>query len=118
MINIKIPKQNASDDEVIISEILFSSGEKVNENDSYFVMEQLSNTQQYNEYIFTALRTIWGVELDYINNQFGQEALNYFKKQVINWGKKGKIKQEKNTYTLTEKGKLYADAIASDLFII
>lgn len=92
--------------------------EKVNENDSYFEMEQLSNTQQYNEYIFTALRTIWGVELDYINNQFGQEALNYFKKQVINWGKKGKIKQEKNTYTLTEKGKLYADAIASDLFII
>ena len=91
---------------------------KVNENDSYFEVEQLSNTQQYNEYIFTALRTIWGVELDYINNQFGQEALNYFKKQVINWGKKGKIKQEKNTYRLTKKGKLYADAIASDLFIV
>ena len=91
---------------------------KVNKDESYFELEQLSNTQQYNEYIFTALRTIWGVELDYINNQFGQEALNYFKKQVINWEKKGKIKQEKNTYTLTEKGKLYADAIASDLFII
>ena len=92
--------------------------EKVNENDSYFEVEQLSNTQQYNEYIFTALRTIWGVELDYINKQFGHEALNYFKKQVINWENKGKIKQEKNTYTVTKKGKLYADAIASDLFIV
>lgn len=92
--------------------------EKINGNESYFEVEQLSNTQQYNEYIFTALRTIWGVELDYINNQFGQEALNYFKKQVINWGNKGKIKQEKNTYRLTKKGKLYADAIASDLFIV
>ena len=92
--------------------------EKVNGNESYFEVEQLSNTQQYNEYIFTALRTIWGVELGYINNQFGQEALNYFKKQVINWENKGKIKQEKNTYTLTKKGKLYADAIASDLFIV
>ena len=91
---------------------------KVNENDSYFEVEQLSNTQQYNEYIFTALRTIWGVELDYIDNQFGHEVLNYFKKQVINWENKGKIKQEKNTYTLTKKGKLYADAIASDLFIV
>jgi oxygen-independent coproporphyrinogen-3 oxidase len=92
--------------------------EKINGNKSYFEVEQLSNTQKYNEYIFTALRTIWGVELDYINNQFGQEALNYFKKQVINWGNKGKIKQEKNTYRLTKKGKLYADAIASDLFIV
>ena len=92
--------------------------EKVNENDSYFEMEQLSNTQQYNEYIFTALRTIWGVELDYINNQFGQEALNYFKKQVINWENKGKIKQQNNNFTLTEKGKIFADTIAADLFIV
>lgn len=91
---------------------------KVNENDSYFEVEQLSNTQKYNEYIFTALRTIWGVELDYISNLFGHEALNYFKKQIINWENNGKIKQEKNTYTLTKKGKLYADAIASDLFIV
>jgi len=81
-------------------------------------VEQLSNAQQYNEYIFTALRTIWGVELDYINNQFGKEALNYFKKQIINWGNKGKIKQEEGIYSLTKEGKLYADAIASDLFIV
>jgi len=92
--------------------------EKVNEDDSYFEVEQLSNTQQYNEYIFTALRTIWGVELDYINNQFGQEAQNYFKKQVINWENKGQIEKEDGIYTLTKQGKLYADAIASDLFII
>ena len=92
--------------------------EKMNEDDSYFEMEQLSNTQQYNEYIFTSLRTIWGVELKYINDQFGQEVLNYFKKQVINWENKGKIKQKENTYSLTKKGKLYADAIASDLFIV
>ena len=81
-------------------------------------MEQLSNTQQYNEYIFTALRTIWGVELDYINNQFGQEALNYFQKQVKNWENKGKIKQQNNNFTLTEKGKIFADTIAADLFIV
>ena len=92
--------------------------EKVNENNSYFEIEQLSKNQQYNEYIFTALRTIWGVELDYINKQFGQEALDYFKKQIINWKVKGKINQEENTYTLTKQGKLYADAIASDLFIV
>ena len=92
--------------------------EKLNEDETYFEVEQLSNAQQYNEYIFTALRTIWGVELYYIDNQFGEEALNYFKKQIINWENKGKIKQKKGTYTLSKEGKLYADAIASDLFIV
>ena len=91
---------------------------KVNKDESYFELEQLSNTQQYNEYIFTALRTIWGVELNYVNSQFGQQALNNFKKQVIKWENKGHINQKEGTYTLTRNGKLFADAIASDLFIV
>lgn len=92
--------------------------ENVNLDNSYFEVEQLSNTQQYNEYIFTALRTIWGTELNYINNQFGKGALSYFKKQVINWENQGKIKHHGDTYVLTKEGKLYFDAIASDLFIV
>ena len=92
--------------------------EKVNTHNSYFEVEQLSNEQQYNEYIFTALRTMWGVELNYIAAQFGADAQKYFKKQVQNWKNQEKIKQLNNNYTLTEKGKVYADAIASDLFIV
>ena len=92
--------------------------QKVNADKTYFQMEKLSNTQQYNEYIFTSLRTIWGVELNYINNHFSQETLKYFKKQVISWENKGKIENEDGTYRLTKEGKLYADAIASDLFIV
>ena len=91
---------------------------KINEGISYFELEQLSNTQKYNEYIFTALRTIWGVKLDYINNQFGQEALENFKKQVIKWENEEKIKQYQGAYILTKNGKLFADSIASDLFIV
>jgi len=92
--------------------------EKVNTNSSYFEIETLTNAQQYNEYVFTALRTMWGVDLNYISTQFGIEAQQYFEKQVINWIKQEKIKQQNNNLTLTEKGKLYADAIASDLFIV
>lgn len=92
--------------------------EMVNANNAYFEIEQLSNTQQYNEYIFTALRTMWGVELDYIKTQFGATAHQYFEKQVSNWVNQGKIKQLENNYTLTSRGKLYADAISSDLFIV
>ena len=92
--------------------------DKLKEDVSYFALEQLSNNQQYNEYIFVSLRTIWGVNLDYVNNQFGKEALENFKKQVIKWENKGKIKQYEGTYILTKNGKLFADAIASDLFIV
>tara|TARA_B100000780_G_C20937267_1_gene373743 strand:- start:25 stop:768 length:744 start_codon:yes stop_codon:yes gene_type:complete len=92
--------------------------DKLKEDVSYFELEQLSNNQQYNEYIFISLRTIWGVNLDYVNNQFGREALENFKKQVIKWENKGKIKQYEGTYILTKNGKLFADAIASDLFIV
>ena len=92
--------------------------ERVNKDGLYFEVEELSNTQQYNEYIFTALRTIWGVNLDYINKQFGQEALKNFKKQVLKWENTGKINQQEGTYTLTKDGKLFADSVASDLFIV
>ena len=76
------------------------------------------NQQQYNEYIFTSLRTIWGIELDYIETRFGKDAQQYFKQQIQNWINQEKVKQQNNNFTLTKKGKLYTEAIASDLFIV
>jgi len=92
--------------------------EKIKTTDSYFKIEQLNNQQQYNEYIFTALRTIWGVELDYIKIRFGKDTQQYFEQQIQKWINQEKVKQQNNNFTLTKKGKLYADAIASDLFIV
>jgi oxygen-independent coproporphyrinogen III oxidase len=92
--------------------------QKIKTTNSYFQIERLNNQQQYNEYVFTNLRTIWGVELSYIGTQFGKDTQQYFEQQMKNWLIKEKVKMENNNYTLTEKGKLYADAIASDLFII
>ena len=92
--------------------------EKIKKTDSYFEIEQLNNQQQYNEYIFTGLRTIWGVELDEIRTQFGEGSQQYFEQQIQNWINQHKVKRQNNNFTLTKKGKLYADAIASDLFIV
>lgn len=92
--------------------------EKIKITDSYFEMEELNNQQQYNEYIFTSLRTIWGIELDYIETRFGKDAQQYFEQQIQNWINQEKVKRQNNNFTLTKKGKLYADAIASDLFIV
>jgi len=92
--------------------------EKIKTTDSYFEIEQLNNQQQYNEYVFTGLRTIWGVELDEIGTRFGADTQKYFKQQIQNWISQGKVKRLNNNFTLTKKGKLYADGITSDLFIV
>ena len=92
--------------------------EKINTNNNYFEVEELSNSQQYNEYIFTSLRTIWGVNLNYIVTQFGMDTQQHFKEEVLKWIEQGKVYTEDKNYVLSKSGKLYADAIASDLFIV
>ena len=80
--------------------------------------EELSKNQQYNEYLFTSLRTIWGVNSETINMQFGVKLQSHFLKQIKKWENKKDIKKTEYTYTLTNSGKFLADAIASDLFIV
>ena len=92
--------------------------EKIKTTDSYFEIEQLNNQQQYNEYIFTSLRTIWGANSETINVQFGIKFQSHFLKEVKKWESKKDIKKTEYTYTLTNSGKFLADAIASDLFIV
>ncbi|MDA1009036.1 MAG: radical SAM family heme chaperone HemW [Bacteroidetes bacterium] len=87
-------------------------------NSSYSETENLTNDQQYNEYIFTSLRTIWGIDKATILKRYGDEIALYFLKEIKKWEAKKYIVAVSNIYTLTSKGKIFADAIASDLFIV
>ena len=77
--------------------------------------EVLTIANKVNEYIMTSLRTIWGMDLDYIA-RFGSEYLKLVKNnlQVVNqdW-----IKKDQKLVILTQEGKLYADRIAAELFV-
>ena len=90
----------------------------INNSEKYFDEEKLSPTQKYNEYTLTSLRTIWGVSLDYLENNFDQHIVSHFKKNARKWIDNKNIILEKNNERLTNKGMLFADAISSDLFII
>ena len=81
-----------------------------------FTKEVLTSNQHYNEYILTSLRTCWGVELDKLNN-YGEQYAHYFLDQIERKILEKTVCQHEGTYTLTQKGKLFADKIASDLFI-
>ncbi|NIJ54886.1 radical SAM family heme chaperone HemW [Dyadobacter arcticus] len=79
--------------------------------------EILSAADQTNEYLLTGLRTKWGVNKDKLEELSGgifntahQKDLE--KMACLNW-----IREDSDSLFLTSAGKLFADRIASDLFI-
>jgi len=83
----------------------------------YFETELLTLRQKYNEYVMTSLRTIWGTSLEHINITFGKSHAAYFKDQALPYLLNSDLIEHKGVYTLSDKGKLFADRISSDLFL-
>lgn len=78
--------------------------------------EILSPANQFNEYVLTGLRTNYGVNLDKINEIIPvSENFNISCESFIN---KGWMIKKSNTLMLTKEGRLKADYIASELFIV
>jgi oxygen-independent coproporphyrinogen-3 oxidase len=78
-------------------------------------IEVLSTENKYNEYVMTSLRTIWGCDIEHLDT-FGLENFE-FQERVVSFLERGLIRQENSRIFLTEEGKLYADAVASELFV-
>ena len=83
-----------------------------------FEKEILTPAQNYNEYIMTSMRTMWGADLCVIEKDFGKELLRYCKQEAKPYLVSKHIEEKENKFYLTEKGKLIADKIASDLFFL
>lgn len=83
-----------------------------------FEEEILTTSQHYNEYILTSLRTMWGTDLKYIEKRFGKDYLLYCLNEAEKHIHSQEIKNEGNKLFLTDKGKLFADKIASNLFFV
>jgi oxygen-independent coproporphyrinogen III oxidase len=85
---------------------------------SYFEEEILSENEKYNEYILTRIRTIWGVSIDFIQDNFGEEKANYFRRNIKKYQSSNLVIQENGVYTLSEKGLFVSDEIMANLMII
>ena len=82
-----------------------------------FEKEELTLDDRYNEYIMTSLRTMWGVDLEYIRRNFGEEYAEKFKKKIKKYISEVKIYQKGEKFILNDNGMLFADGIASELFV-
>ncbi len=90
----------------------------IQENKLPIEMETLTKTDRYNEYIMTGLRTIWGVSLERIEQEFGKTYLNYLNQQAAKFIEDHLLFIDDNILRTTKKGKFLSDGIASDLFLL
>jgi oxygen-independent coproporphyrinogen-3 oxidase len=90
----------------------------VDNDDTFFEKEELDTKKRFNEYIMVSLRTMWGIDLDYVEKVFAKEGYDY----IINLANKfrdyGLMKQDKKNLVLTNQGKMISDNIISEFMMV
>ncbi|GAB4340458.1 MAG: radical SAM family heme chaperone HemW [Flammeovirgaceae bacterium] len=81
-------------------------------------IEILTREDKINEHIMTSLRTQWGCDLDYLKNNYGFDLIKVFEKKVNQFAQNEWITLKDNNITLTHKGKLLADKVTEELFVL
>lgn len=81
-------------------------------------VEVLSDSAQYNDFILTGLRTMWGVNVAEIERLFGERMALYCKKQAAPYIKGGLLCFSDNVLTLSRQGIFVSDGVMSDLMFV
>lgn len=79
--------------------------------------EVLTPEQRLNEYIMTSLRTAWGLDMQRVERESNTDIAKEMMQRAQDFIEEGKMYREKEALLLTNKGKLYADYIAGELFV-
>lgn len=80
-----------------------------------FTKEILTPQQQYQEYLFTSLRTMWGCDRQVIEKRFGSHIWADLVPRLQTYQNQGYFIQTGNFWTLTPKGRLVADHLTLQL---
>ena len=80
-------------------------------------IEILSAADQTNEYLLTGLRTKWGCQLSILNTLSNNQFELQNRAEISQMAQKGWLYTDNETILLTQAGKLFADRVASELFI-
>jgi len=81
-----------------------------------FEIENLTIKERINEYIMTSLRTVEGMDLEYIRNEYGEVVASALNDNASKYQLNGNMQKKGTRMFLTRQGKLLADGIAADLF--
>ena len=88
----------------------------IEQNELPIELETLTLVDQYNEYVMTGLRTIWGVSLVKVETDFGLVFKEYLIEQSKVFINQHLLYIEEAYLRVTKKGQFLSDGIASELF--
>lgn len=89
----------------------------VNNDKPFFEKEELGIKTRFNEYIMTSLRTMWGIDLDFVEKTFEKEGYDYIVNLAGKFKEYGLMKQDKKNLILTDQGKMISDNIISEFMM-
>jgi len=74
-------------------------------------IENLTKNDMYNDYILTSLRTMWGVDINKVENDFGKLYFDFLMKSSAPFLESNHLKKLDTKICLTEKGIFISDHI-------
>jgi oxygen-independent coproporphyrinogen-3 oxidase len=82
-----------------------------------FTVEVLTQKDKYNEYIMTSLRTMWGINIDMVEEKINKESRDYLNNLATRFVKYGMMTRKGNQLMLTDQGRMISDNIISELMM-
>jgi len=79
--------------------------------------EILDNKTRLHDYLITSLRTMWGIDMDYLREEWGTEYHEHINKQSVPYINRGKIRKANGKLFLTREGMLIVDHIIQEIFL-
>ncbi|MFA9371690.1 MAG: radical SAM family heme chaperone HemW [Labilibaculum antarcticum] len=88
----------------------------IKEGGSFSEKEELSEFDRYNEFVLTSLRTYWGMDLELVRKDFGENFYLHCLEKSEKYLLSDHMRKEGNRIILNDKGVFVSNDIMSDFF--
>ena len=89
----------------------------VNEGKSFSESETLTESDIFNDYVITALRTSVGIDMDYLQREQPKQMVDYLQRQAESFVRAGQLEYSANHLKLTHSGIFVSDEIMERLIV-
>lgn len=83
-----------------------------------FTKEIIDRKTEYNDYILSSLRTMWGISLLVLEEQYSKEMKDYCLSMAEKFINYGLLAVKNNSLIITDQGKFVSDNIISELLFV
>lgn len=90
----------------------------IKESKPSFQLEEIDETSRFNEFLLTRLRTIWGVDLNFVANNFNEKHIKFLQAEMNKHIKQGNLVLNDGILKIPSQKYFISDKILEDLFFI